>query len=544
MKKNIYTLTILFFLSSALSAQMFQWTNTGGGPDLDESYSAALDTSGSVFITGLFSTSAFIANTSLVSTGGTDMFFSKYTPAGISNWVRTASGYGNAGGHVLATDQPGNIYVAGEFEDTIFFGATQLISAGLSDIFLAKYDNTGIFLWAIRGGGTGLDAVSGIKTDASGNVFLTGHFENTFTLGIPNVVSAGGKDLYVAKLNTSGTVIWLTRAGGASDDESRAIVLNSSSINIAGHFDGNATFGSTNLTNNSGDKDVFVAQLNSSGIFQWAVRAGGNGGTDDAYDATMDNAGNIYVAGYFHDTATFGAFTLFSHGNDDAFIAKYSSTGTVQWVVQAGDTLGDRAYDISSNAAGTFVVTGSFEDTVSFGATSLISSGDKDIFVAEYNTSGIVQWAVRAGGAGFDRGYGIVNDNSGNVYVTGIYEQSATFGSDLLTSAGLRDLFLSKISSLTAVPLINSEENTFQIYPNPVGNELYVISYTPAPTHSGLYGVSVSFELYSVMGKKIISKTLTDKKSVIDLSEFANGIYFYKITFDNNRIRTGKIIKQ
>ncbi|HLG33568.1 MAG TPA: T9SS type A sorting domain-containing protein [Bacteroidia bacterium] len=533
MKKTIYLLLISVSVFSTLHAQTILWANTGGGAADDESYCPALDNAGNVYITGIFSGPALIASANLTSGGGSDMFTAKYTVAGFSVWAQTGSGFGNSGGHVLAVDASNNIYVAGEFEDTLTIGTATLISAGASDIFLARYNSAGTLQWAVRAGGTGLDAASSIGTDGGGNIYLTGHFENTFTFGTQSVTSAGGKDLYAARIDDTGTIVWLTRAGGLADDESRGIAVDvSGSSCIAGHIDSNATFGSFNLINVSGSKDVFAARLDAGGVFQWAVPGGGNG-DDDAYEAAMDNAGNCYVAGYFHDTASFGSNVMFSNGRDDAFIVKYNSAGVVQWARQAGDTLGDRIYAISSDAAGNIVVTGSFEDTVTFGTTTLISSGDKDVFVAEYNSAGTIQWAVRAGGAGFDRGYGIINDNAGSIYVTGVYEQSADFGSNLLNSAGLRDLFLVKISSPTGTQENLLSENIFSVYPNPANHSVSVVCSLPQDETS-------SFVLFNVMGEKIISENITDK-IVIDISACAGGIYFYRIVSKQN-METGKLV--
>ncbi|MEO8149741.1 MAG: SBBP repeat-containing protein, partial [Bacteroidia bacterium] len=350
-----------------------------------------------------------------------------------------------------------------------------------------------------------------------GNIFMTGHFEDTVTFDTQSVTSAGGKDVYVVKYNSSGAVVWLTHAGGTSDDESRGIAVDNNNVFITGRFAGSATFGTSNLISTAVSNDVFIAQLNPSGVFQWALSAGGSG-SDDAYDASVDGAGNCYVAGYFHDTISFGTDTLMSSGNDDAFIAKYNSSGTALWAKRAGGVNGDRAYSVAADVSGKVYITGSFEDTASFNSTNLISNGDKDIFVAEYNSSGVLQWAMRAGGSGFDRGYGITTDQSGNVYTTGVFEQTASFGTLPVISSGLLDFFLTKISAPVGMIELNVEESCIHVYPNPADSKVHV-------EYKDIANSKVA--VYDVTGQKIFEKS---NCSLVDLSAFNNGLYFIVLT--------------
>src|SRR5690606_23169601 len=129
----------------------------------------------------------------------------------------------------------------------------------------------------------------------------------------------------------------------------------------------------------------------------WARRAGG-GTVDEATGISIDAAGNSYTTGYFTGTATFGAQTLISSGITDVFITKTDPDGNFLWAVKAGGTGADRALSIKADADGNSYVTGFFHGQATFGVQTLQSAGQQDVFIAKYATDGTMVWAMRAGG--------------------------------------------------------------------------------------------------------------------------------------------------
>jgi hypothetical protein len=391
-------------------------------------------------------------------------------------WAKRAGGTGLDRGWSIAVDGQGSSVVTGLFNGTATFGLgevnqTTLSSAGSDDMFVAKYDSSGLLQWAKRAGGSGLDRGWGIALDSVGNSYVIGSFQGTATFGLGEVnqttlTSAGDHDIFVAKYDSAGLLQWARRAGGSGSDQGLSIAVDGfGNSYLTGWFNGSAQFGQgqtsqTTLTS-VGSDDIFVAQYDSAGLLQWARRAGGTG-QDQGASIAVDGFGNSYVTGYFNFSATFGQgqanqTTLVSAGDREMFVAKYDSIGTLVWAKRSGGVGQDRGFGIAVDGSGNSYVTGLFNGSATFGQgqanqTTLTSVGSDDMFVAQYDSNGALQWVKRAGGSGTDSGLGIAVDGSGNSYVTGFFSVSATFGQGqanqtTLTSAGDRDVFLAKYNS-------------------------------------------------------------------------------------------------
>ena len=169
---------------------------------------------------------------------------------------------------------------------------------------------------------------------------------------------------------------------------------------------------------------------------KWAVQTRG---TDAVlgYGITYDGVGGALVTGFFSGNASFGSTSLTSRGTEDAFVMHVTASGAIDWAVQAGgaDT-NTGGYGIAHDGAGGALVTGDFNGKVSFGSTSLTGQGNCDAFVMHVTASGAIDWAVQAGGASQDQGYGIAYDGAGGALVTGHFSGNASFGSTSLTSRG------------------------------------------------------------------------------------------------------------
>jgi hypothetical protein len=362
-------------------------------------------------------------------------------------WGKQTTGLQDNIAYANTTDNSGNVFMAGSFEDTITFdGIVSLNSSGGTDCWLAKYTSAGVFLWAEQGGGPGDDVCRGVEADSLGNVYITGSFSNTATFGALSVASSGNTDAFVAKYNSAGVEQWLRKGGSNNADLSLSIAIDASNnVIIAGSFRNTATFGALSVAS-SGNTDAFVAKYNSSGTELW-LKKGGSNNVDSANGVSVDSLSNVYITGNFRNTITFGSFSESAAGSDDVFVVKYNSAGVEQWTYNPNGSGADFGYDVDVDTTGNVLVTGFYTNTIVVGSTTLPNSGGTDIFLFKLNTSGAPQWAKAGIGGGADIGYAVITDTLNNVYISGSYSGGVAFGSLSLTSSGSTDVFIAGYNS-------------------------------------------------------------------------------------------------
>ena len=227
------------------------------------------------------------------------------------------------------------------------------------------------WLWARNAGGSSSDYCNSIAVDVNGNSYVTGSFQGSATFGSTTLTTVGYDDIFVAKLDSNGNWLWARNAGGSSPDFGYGIAVDASGNSyVTGYFGGTtATFGSTTLTTNGG-YDIFVAKLDSNGNWLWARNAGG-GNPDFGYGIAVDASGNTYVTGYIQSTtANFGSNTLTNSGSNDIFVAKLDSNGNWVWAKNAGGTKNDYGQGIAIDANGNSYITGYFDTSATFGSTT------------------------------------------------------------------------------------------------------------------------------------------------------------------------------
>jgi hypothetical protein len=291
--------------------------------------------------------------------------------------------------------------------------------------------------WASHAGGTAYEHSTSIAVDSQGNQYVTGWFGGNASFGSTTLTNSGHGDIFICKLDPAGNFLWAKKAGGASSEAGCGIAVDSQgNPYVTGYFEGSASFGSTTLTA-SGYSDIFVCKLDTDGNFLWVKQAGGTS-WEDSRAIAVDSAGNILVTGWFLDSASFGSITLTESGLGDSYVCKLDPAGNFLWARQAGGTGGDIGYSIAVDSSGNSLVTGWFSDNASFGATTLTGGG---IFFCKLDPAGNFLWANQAGGTSS----GIAVDSAGNSYVTGWFQGSASFGDTTLTSSGYQDIFVCKL---------------------------------------------------------------------------------------------------
>ncbi len=428
----------------------YLWSVRAGGVSNDEAAAVVTDASGNVYAAGYFSGTADFSGTALASHGGEDIFVAKYDRAGALLWVSQAGGTENDRATGLALDSAGTrVLVVGSFGGSVSLGATNLISAGGTDIFLAQLDSRGNWVWGSQAGGPLKDAALGVAVDDSGNAIITGYCQGSARFDGTTLNGGTANEIFVAKYNYIGRLIWARSAGGAGSDTGRAIACDRKGhIYVAGSFFGSAVFGPFGL-NSPGDLGIFIAQYRSSdGGVAWVRQGGSTGQSDDeALALCADREGNALVSGYIQNQAWFGSNAVSSANSNapDVFLARYDVEGNLLWVRQAGGRLYDYGNSLATDGCGNAYLAGAFAGSARFGDSTLSSAGSSDLFVALYDGAGQLVKVRRGGGSGTDAAHAVVADGKGGAVVAGYFSAEACLGGDLLPSTGGRDAFLSRL---------------------------------------------------------------------------------------------------
>ncbi|MBK7455505.1 MAG: hypothetical protein IPJ46_17800 [Anaerolineales bacterium] len=425
----------------------------------------------------------------LTSNGGTDIFIIKLDNAGSVVWARNIGGtLDDNGAMSIAVDSSGSVYMTGYFTGTIDFDpgvdAFNITSFNSSscvvcfDMFFSKLDSGGNFVWAKSlGGPSGGGQSWKIVTDSNNNIYMTGFYYGILDfnpgLGTTTLSSVGGStDIFIDKFDMNGNLIWARGIGDTGLDDAQQcydiVVDSNSNVYTTGYFIGTVDFdpgvGVSDLTFSGGFGDIFVSKLDGNGNFVWAKGMGGVGNEFGTAIAT-DPGGNVYTTGYFEDVADFdpgaGELNLTSAGLNDIFISKLDSNGDFVWAKSIGGTGNENGtYRIIADSNSNLILTGSYRDTIDFDPGTdvfdLTSAGSTDIFVSRLDGNGNFVWVKGLGSVEADLSRGIVLDANDNLYVTGGFRLTVDFDPGLgvseLTSVGLTDIFIAKFQNSEIIP--------------------------------------------------------------------------------------------
>jgi hypothetical protein len=430
-------------------------------------------------------------------------------------------------------DELGNLFVSGHFQGTANFGGGNLVSAGESDVFVAKFNANGVHQWSQRFGGANNDWGWGIAVDPVGNVVVTGSFRGTVNFGGGNYLSLGASDIFLAKYNTDGVHQWSRRFGGNLWDEGYSVATDAAgNVIVTGYFYGPLNFGGGELVT-IGNSDIFLVKFDGNGVHQWSHGYGG-GAFEYSNMVAVDTSGSPSVVGHFEETIDLGGGDLVSAGETDIFIAKYDANGVHQWSQRFGGTDFDLGWSLATDASNRVIAAGAFHGTANMGGSDLVSAGANDAFVAVYDAAGAHVWSERFGGISDDESYGVAVDAAGNISLTGYFYNTVNFGGGDLVSAGNDDVFLVQYgdSPASATPYAPLSVMLGQNFPNPF-NPMTTIEYTLTTR------TAVAIEIFDASGTLVKrldhgvheAGTHQVQWDVRDSADrpVASGIYFYRL---------------
>ncbi|MEO0159535.1 MAG: SBBP repeat-containing protein [candidate division WOR-3 bacterium] len=407
----------------------------------------------------------------------------------------------------LTIDVSGNLFVLGSSFSIDFptynpggntyYQGTCASCSTYSDIFILKFTNSGVRLWATYYGGNDYDHVYSITTDANGNIFVTG---NTWSTDFPTYNPGGGAyydntndngDAFILKFTNSGVRLWATYYGGSSWDDGYSITTDANgNVFVTGYtlstdFPTQNPGGAYFQGSNAGGFDAFILKFTNSGLLLWATYYGGSGG-DVAFSSITDMNGNLFVVGqtFSSNFPTYnpggGAYFDNTCGTDgncnpdaqnlkyrDAFILKFNNSGALLWATYFGGSLEDVARSVKVDINGNIYIIGTTNSTdfptQNPGGGAYFqgsNAGGFDAFILKFTNLGSLLWATYYGGSGSDNALApntansfVATDNTGNVYFSGI-TNSNDFPTQYLSgaynqsnNAGYYDAFILKFSS-------------------------------------------------------------------------------------------------
>lgn len=463
---------------ASATAQELEWAQTIDGRYGEEAVAVAVDPSGNVYTVGHFSgTVDFdpgpgVSEMSADPDSRSDAFVSKLDPEGKFLWAARFGGPTTRFGRPfalgltsdevfardVAVDGAGNVYIAGGFVGGDFDpgpGAFELHATGRlnGDVFVAKLDTFGGFLWARAMGGAGEDTANGVAVDGTGNVYTVGSFEGIadFDPGParsnlvsvpPTIYPFGYPDAFISKLDPQGNFLWARALGGPDSDQALDVALDGEgNVHTVGYFGLVADFdpsplGVAPLVSNDGAGRAFVSKLDSDGNYVWARAGGGDAFDNSDASIAVDGAGNTFSVGRFCGEHDFdpGKPTFNLGGEDDclAFIWKLDASGNFAWAraLFGGLSGGGAVNGAAIDGSGRVYVAGGFYGRADFDpgpGTFELSTDDSglDAFIAILDASGTFLWAGQLASSEYASIEGVSVDGAGRSYHVGSFRGTA-----------------------------------------------------------------------------------------------------------------------
>lgn len=533
---RLLILGLLLSTSSAF-AQTWNWaaqvaTYPTGGFGANKATAITVDPNDNVYTIGDYGDSASFGGIKLKALSGADMFVAKLNSSGSYVWAKSFGSTFFLDQAIDITNDPaGNVYVCGAFSGTLDFGTLQLPSVGLSMVGVARYNSDGVVQWAK------------LVPNVSGG---------------PGGLAYGNDHIYAAVRNTlakyeiDGDTVWSRTmpANAAYSVEYQDVTVDLwGCIYVTGRMTGTITYGAYTLSSASiNDPDIIIVKYDPTGVVMWAKRAGAvstPGQVDVGHGITTSPHGDVYVAGEYKGKAGFDADTIVSGNAISAmFVVKYTSEGVLEWVKGGSGTNGgtlSAAWAVRPAANDDIIVLASFGSTFTFVDTTFNVIG-ADVLVMRLSSAGVRRWGVRSSGvsASCQPRCLFVNPGQTAVYAGGQINSTTIFGPTTLTPGfGVTDGFTAKmtISAATAVheytdlPLPR-EFGLAQNYPNPFNPTTTIEFRIPQSSR-------VSLSVYNILGQHV--RKLVDQDLAAGTysthwdgnsdggQRLASGVYLYRL---------------
>lgn len=489
----------------------------------------------------------------LTSNGLADIFITKQDSQGNFIWAKSIGGSFSDEGYGISTDSSGNIYLTGIYALNVDFdpgaGVFNLNSTNEGDTFILKLDTNGNFIWAKAYGGSfssggNVDPAYSIHVDNLNNAYITGRYRGTVDFdpgtGTADLTAVGDNDIFILKVDSAGNTVWARGLGGSENDKANSVTVDSNgNVYATGEFRDTVDFdpgtGTVNL-DSTGVTDAFVLALDSSGNFLWAKSFGRSSSSEEGFGIAVDDSNNVYSTGRYSGRVDFDPSAdvneiISRSGSFDIYLQKLDANGNFLWAKSFGSSGNEEVFDIVCDTDGAVYTTGFFAGRADFDPSTaeffINDQGIQDIFIHKLDTNGDFEWVVPIGSTLINQGRGLAVDNSNNIYATGLFSGTTSFergssnNSDL-TSAGQNDIFVMKLSQPTS-SVSDTFNTSFSVFPNPTNGKFKIKS----SHNQGKTGLTIS--VWNNLGQEIYSeKNINSLEQEFSLDD-SSGVYFVKI---------------
>ena len=433
------TLTVLSPEASSV------WARRLGNLQGESCNDLAVDAAGNAYLVGIFLERFDLGGLTLTSAGAWDFFVAKYDPNGNLVWAQRGGGaYEGTATSVddtataVAVDEAGCVYVTGYYHGPADIGGRPIPATTNTHMFLAKYDAAGNMVWVLSQDGLPSIDTGGtdLAVDAAGNVYSAGFIHNSQAEPYYTAV--------VERRSSDGGTQWQrTFPVDYTPWDHRIAVDNHTNVFLSGTFWSHLAIGSLTATNRSQWASFFLVKF-QQGEPEWLRYADMPSGTCAFADnISVDQLGNTLVCGHFTGTLLLGSTSLTSRGEEDVFLAKYSEGGELLWVRQGGGPGHDLA-KAWTDALGGIYLASRFQGTTHLGNQIIVGDPNHGVCLAAMTSLGEPRWVELTGLPEFCRFELAVYDQR-DIYLAGNFPGAATFGTNLLVSAGCADMFLAKL---------------------------------------------------------------------------------------------------
>lgn len=371
-----------------------------------------------------------------------------------------ASNGGNTNLRYHTVDKKGNSYLVGNFSGTITIDTMKRTASG-QDVYVAKFANNGKIEWVTTFGGTSTQEGIQLSPDDDGNVYVAGSFFSRLSVGDSSYVAGGSYDSYITKLDKDGKITWSIIGTGISQQQSKAVETDGQgNVYWMGDYAGTSTIAGKSMTP-SGSTDAYLVKITSKG---YVVRTGSYGGS--SFDQSFDIATNgtsVYISGIYFNSFSIGTSSVSSSGGYDVFYARFDSTQTLSWLKSAGGFSSDNIRGMGVNSKGELFLTGTFTNSITFG-TKTVTGTWGDVYVARIRANANIEFVsvIKGPTTGFSQIYpsGIHGFDDGSVYLGGYHASAININSKTYSPSGTSDIFVIGFSDKGVFRWINRGGNT------------------------------------------------------------------------------------